>query len=155
VTAKSTGPGGNDLLVIGYGNELRCDDGVGPKVAIAVAEWNLAGVRALVCHQLTPELADPIAAARRVVFVDAAADSSQSVELRRIEPADAVETMTHATNPRSLLRLATQVFGRCPPAWWLTVPVSNLGFGEELSPQAREGLRTALDKIRDLAGQEL
>jgi hydrogenase maturation protease len=45
-----------DLLVIGYGNELRSDDGVGPRVARAVAEWRLPGVEAIAVHQLTLEL---------------------------------------------------------------------------------------------------
>lgn len=139
------------LLVIGYGNELRCDDGIGPKVAAMVTEWNCVGVRALACHQLTPELAEPIASARQVVFVDAAADSSGSVQLRQIEPADGAEVMTHAAGPRWLLGLAKQAYGRCPPAWSLTVPTENLGFGEQLSPLAQQGLQIALDKIRTLA----
>ena len=60
-----------ELLVIGYGNSLRRDDGVGPRVAEAIEELQLPGVRTLVCQLLTPEFADPIARARRVIFVDA------------------------------------------------------------------------------------
>jgi hypothetical protein len=63
-----------NLLVIGYGNELRGDDGVGPKTAMAVSEWHFPGVKTMVCHQLTPDLAEPIAAAERVVFIDAVAE---------------------------------------------------------------------------------
>jgi hypothetical protein len=59
------------LLVIGYGNELRGDDGVGPAAARAVAAWNEPGVQGIATHQLTPELADAIAGAEEVVFVDA------------------------------------------------------------------------------------
>ena len=39
------------LLVIGYGNELRGDDGVGPWVARSVADWQVAGVEAVAVHQ--------------------------------------------------------------------------------------------------------
>ena len=35
------------LLVIGYGNTLRRDDGVGPRVAEAVEGLRLAGVRTI------------------------------------------------------------------------------------------------------------
>ena len=140
------------LLVIGYGNTLRSDDGVGAKVAAAVAELGLPGVAALVRHQLTPELAEPISEARAVVFVDAAADASTEVRLRPLEPAESAQLMAHAADPRSLLALAKQLFGRCPPAWWLTIPVENLEFGEELSPLTRRGHDTALEKIRALAG---
>jgi len=150
VTAASAHTAPANLLVIGYGNELRSDDGVGPKVAAAVNEWSTTRVRALACHQLTPELAEPIAAARQVVFVDAAADSSGSVELRPINPIDGAEVMTHSADPRWLLGLAKQVFGCCPPAWSLNIPTANLDFGEQLSPLAREGLQIALVKIQTL-----
>ena len=69
------------LLVIGYGNTLRSDDGVGPKVADAVAALALIGVRALACPLLTPELADPVSQARVAVFVDAAVDAPLEVQL--------------------------------------------------------------------------
>ncbi len=143
---------GADFLVIGYGNTLRSDDGVGAKVAAVVAELALPGVVALVRHQLTPELAEPISEARAVVFVDAAADAATEVQVRALEPADGAQLMAHATDPRSLLAFAQQLFGRCPPAWWLTIPVENLEFGEELSPLARRGYETALERIRALAG---
>lgn len=143
-----------DFLVIGYGNTLRSDDGVGAKVAAAVAELALPGVVALVRHQLTPELAEAISETRTVVFVDAAVDAATEVRVRQLEPADAAQLMAHAADPRTLLALAKQLFGRCPPAWWLTIPVENLGFGEELSPLARRGYETALAEIRMLAGKQ-
>ncbi len=143
---------GADFLVIGYGNTLRSDDGVGAKVAAAVAELALPGVTVLVRHQLTPELAETISEARAVVFVDAAVDAATEVQVRQLEPADGAQLMAHAADPRTLLAMAKQLFGRCPPAWWLTIPVENLEFGEELSPLARRGYETALEKIRTLAG---
>lgn len=141
-----------DFLVIGYGNTLRSDDGVGAKVAAAVAELALPGVVALVRHQLTPELAEPVSEARAVVFVDAAVDAATEVQMRRLEPAEGAQLMAHAADPRTLLALAKQLFARCPPAWWLTIPIENLEFGEELSPMARRGYEIALAKIRMLIG---
>ncbi len=141
-----------DFLVVGYGNTLRSDDGVGAKVAAAVAELALPGVVALVRHQLTPELAEPVSEAHAVVFVDAAVDAATEVRVRQLEPAYGAQLMAHAADPRTLLALAKQLFGRCPPAWWLTIPVENLEFGEELSPLARRGYEIALEKIRELAG---
>ena len=71
-----------DLLVIGYGNTLRSDDAVGPRVAEAVRELNLPGVRTLSCGLLTPELSDPISQARKVVFVDASMEEPAEIRLR-------------------------------------------------------------------------
>ena len=141
-----------NLLVIGYGNELRSDDGVGPKVATAIGAKNLSGVCAISCHQLTPELAEPISKAGTVVFVDAAIGASSEIALRPLAPTEETQVMTHTADPRSLLALARDVFGRCPNAWWLTVPAQNLAFGEELSPVAERGLARAIEEILKLRG---
>lgn len=141
-----------ELLVIGYGNTLRRDDGVGPKVAEAVEARQLPGVRVIVCHQLTPELAEPISRARTAVFVDADAKAKGEAALRELEPGDAGQILAHATDPRSLLALAKQIFGRSPQAWALAIPVEDLGFGDGLSQRAAAGLEVAVEKIRSLAG---
>jgi len=60
-----------DYLIIGYGNTLRGDDGAGPRVAEVVAGWSLPNVRAISAAQLTPELAEALAGAEVVIFVDA------------------------------------------------------------------------------------
>lgn len=140
-----------DLLVIGYGNTLRSDDGVGPRAVEAVAAMNLKAVRGIICHQLTPELAQPISEAREVIFVDAAVDGIPRLQMRHLEPAPTSQIMAHAADPRTLLALARDVFGHCPPAWWLTLPVRNLDFGEELSHDAAEQVKSAVRMIQTLA----
>ena len=138
------------FLVIGYGNMLRGDDGVGPRVAEAVAALNLPGVRTLVCQMLTPELADQMSQARVAIFVDAAVDAPKEVQLRKLEPNDSSQLMAHAADPRTMLALARAVFGHAPAAWWLTIPAVNLDFCEELSPETQRGFEEALEKIQEL-----
>jgi len=139
------------LLVVGYGNTLRRDDGVGPKVAEAVAALGLPGVRALACPLLTPELAEAVSRAGVVIFVDAAVDAPREVQMRRLEPAASSQIMAHAASPGTLLALARDVFGHAPEAWWLTIPVEELGIGEELSALAQGGFEGAVAKIRERA----
>ena len=138
------------LLVIGYGNELRGDDGVGPAVAETVAGWNLEEVEAIVCPLLTPELADPISKARLAVFVDAAIDRTGNVEFSRLEPHESCQIMAHAADPRTLLALARDVFGHTPEAWWLQIPASKLEFGRQFSSGAQRGVAEAVEKLRVL-----
>jgi hydrogenase maturation protease len=147
---NSISNGDGTLLVIGYGNELRGDDGVGPKIVAALEAMQLPGVCTLACHQLAPELAEPVARAGRVVFVDAAVDEPRKVQLRPLQPAASSRLLTHAADPRTLLALARDLFGRCPAAWLLTIPVDHLEFSEELSPRARAGKKIALEKIQEL-----
>jgi hydrogenase maturation protease len=136
------------LLVIGYGNTLRSDDGVGPKVADVVAALGLPGIRALACPLLTPELADPVSQARVVIFVDAAVDAPREVQMRKLAPADTSQIMAHSASPATLLALARDVFGHAPEAWWLTIPAEELGIGEELSPLAQRGFKIAVEEIK-------
>jgi hydrogenase maturation protease len=138
------------LLVLGYGNTLRSDDGVGPKVVEAIAALKLPGVQTLSCDLLTPELADPISRADTVVFVDAAFDAPAEVQLRPLAPADSSQIMVHAADPRTMLALARDVFGHAPKAWWLTIPVENIGIGEQFSDLARRGVDSAIQKIQEM-----
>lgn len=139
------------LLVLGYGNTLRSDDGVGPRVAEAIGELRLANLETLACPQLTPELAEPVSRARIVIFVDAAIDAPREVQLRKLLPADSAQIMAHAAEPRAILALSREVFGKAPEAWSLTIPIEHTGIGEELSPLAREGCFAAIRKIKELA----
>src|SRR5690349_18792955 len=64
------------ILVIGYGNPLCGDDGIGPCAVEHMASDNdeaCQDVEYLSLRQLTPELAEPISRAQAVIFVDAAA----------------------------------------------------------------------------------
>ena len=138
-----------EVLVIGYGNTLRGDDGVGPRVAEAVGNLGLPGVRTLICPLLTPELADPISRAQTVVFVDAAVDAPREIQWRKLAPKASSQLMAHAADPRTMLALARDVFGRVPEAWWLTIPAVELDFCEELSPAVQRDFGVAVNKIRE------
>jgi len=138
------------LLVIGYGNTLRGDDGVGPRVAGAVEALHLPGVRTLVCQQLSPEHAAPISLAETVIFVDAAVDAPDEVQFRPLEPKDTTQLMAHAADPRTMLALSRDVFGHVPHAWWLTVPAEKMEFSEELTLTAQQGCAEAVRKIQSL-----
>ena len=138
------------LLVIGYGNTLRRDDGVGPKAAAAIDDLGLSDVITMAYPQLTPELADPVSRAAAVLFVDAEIDYPGELRLRRIEPSDCSQILAHAADPSVLLALARDAFGRSPEAWMLTIPAEALGFGEELSPTALRGVGHAVETFREL-----
>jgi hydrogenase maturation protease len=135
------------VLVIGYGNTLRGDDGVGPRVAEAVGHLGLPGVHTLICPLLTPELADPISRVGTVIFVDAAVDVQREVQWRALQPKESSQIMAHAADPRTMLALARDVFGRAPQAWWLTIPAVDLGFSEEFSPAVQRDFGVAVRKI--------
>lgn len=138
------------ILVIGYGNPLRGDDGIGEQVAEAVALWNLSQVRSIATHQLTPELAEELSQVDCAIFVDACI-ASEAFQITPLLPnTDAGSQLGHYTDPRSLLALAEILYGKAPQAWLVAVPGVNFELGVSLSSQAREGVERALVKIREL-----
>lgn len=145
-------PAHYSFLVIGYGNELRGDDAVGIQVAETVANWHLPEVKAIVTHQLLPELAVEIAKADYVIFVDACAEEScaRNVQLtpisaqRENSPAAA---LTHTHSAQGLLALTQKVYDAAPLAWLLQVPTESFDFGEQLSSTARSGIDQAVQTI--------
>jgi hydrogenase maturation protease len=140
-------------MVIGYGNEMRGDDGAGPFVAACIDAANLRGVVARMVRQLTPEMAADLAETRRVIFVDARA-GSEEVLVQRLETADRDEWCAHRADPAALLGLTQAVFGRVPEAWWVTTPGFCFEVGEGLSPRAQEAARKAVDHVCSLIGAE-
>jgi hypothetical protein len=142
-------------LLIGIGNPLRGDDGVG---------WHLVGERGLCRHQLTPELAEALAAAERVLFVDAwLAPPGARPLLRPVPAAVRWGVDSHRLDPAGLMMLALRLFDRTAPAHELLVPAFDFswrdpGQGEAGPPSAARfsaGLRRQLPQARQLLGQWL
>src|SRR5262245_29107852 len=71
-STRSKGINVRRVLIIGYGNPLRADDGVGWQAARHLAELlRDEPIEILALHQLTPELAEPISRADLIIFIDA------------------------------------------------------------------------------------
>ncbi len=136
------------LLVLGYGNTLFGDDGLGQLIAQHVADWAVPGVLALARHELTPELAADLATADDVIFVDAALSVDQVILLPVTPAGENAGSLNHALTPAALLALTTVVFGRTPQAWQLIVPGADFAPGSPLSPLAQTGITRALEIIR-------
>lgn len=146
MTAAATG----GVLVIGYGNALRTDDGVGPAVAERLADDpRLRGVDVRAAHQLTPELAFDASGASLLVLVDAAADlPAGEVTVRRLDAgAVAGDVMTHHLDPAGLVGLARELWGTAPPVVLVSVGVSSLELGDTLTADVEEAIPRAVDAV--------
>jgi hydrogenase maturation protease len=137
------------VLVVGYGNTLRGDDGLGIRAAEMLCErWAGHGLAHLFCHQLTPELAEDVSRADAVLFIDARAGGVPgSFECAEVAEADdAGASYTHRCRPGDLLRLARQLFGACPRAWLLSMCAEDFERGEGLSPRVEAAMSAFLER---------
>lgn len=137
-------------LVVGYGNELRGDDGAGPVAARRIQDLGLTGVEVLVGHQLLPEHSARLADVDAVVFVDALADPGAGLVCQPVVADDGGGWTGHLGTPASLLALTRLLVGRCPKGWVLGVPVERFGWEIGLSARARAGVDEAVDRVREL-----
>ena len=141
-------------LILACGNTLRGDDGVG----LWLAEWaeqrfsDQAGVRILADHQWTPELAEDLAHAQSVLFIDCSfAYPPGAINFTPVEPAEEGHGKgTHHLDASHLLALARDLYGSVPrSAQQLTVGAGSTGLGERFSPAVTAALPEACRLIEE------
>jgi hydrogenase maturation protease len=122
-------------LVIGIGNALRGDDGIGALLADQV------GGRSV--QQLTPELAAELAELEAVLFIDAwLAPAGAAARLTQISPAVGA-VGSHRLEPAQLLAISQALYGRSPQAHLLRVPAYGFDHGTALSAELQAALPAA------------
>lgn len=145
----------DNILIIGYGNPLRGDDGIGWHAAhLLESRYPTAQVR--VCHQLTPELAEPISEAERVIFIDASAVGDVGTyDLQPILPIAEGTTLSHIVSPATLLTLTQGLYGTLPESLLVSVPGASFDYSETLSPLVHHLLPLVVEEVCDWVEQPL
>ena len=143
-------------LILACGNTLRGDDGVG----LWLADWaenrftGQSGVSIIADHQWTPELAEDVARAQSVLFIDCSLDSEPgSLLLTPVEPVTgSPEHNTHHLGAAELLALGRELFNSLPrESLQLTIGASSIEFGEDFSPAVTAALPEACRLIEETA----
>ena len=135
----------NSVLLIGYGNPGRQDDGLGPALAEAVERLRIPDVTVEADYQLTVEDAAAAAAHRYVVFADASVGGREPFYFRAVQPAEHTSFSTHSVEPEAVLALARDLFQADATGYALGIRGYRFGeFGETLSDKGRENLAAAL-----------
>ncbi len=133
------------LLLIGYGNPARQDDGLGPAFAAAIEKLNLDGVTVESGYQLSVEDAESAARHRAVIFVDAATQGPEPFAFRRLAPETPQSFSSHSVSPAAVLGLAQAMFGADVEGYVLAIRGYSFEmFVETLTEQAAANLAEAL-----------
>jgi len=141
------------VLIIAYGNPLRCDDGLAWRAAQDLSRLPLRDdVEIITCHQLTPELAFPIRSASRIIFLDAARTGApgQLVSVP-LQPLPEFSSSTHHCSPAAILSLARELYGVTPEAILLSVCGHCFDLGETLSSEVFETLPRLVALVEELS----
>ena len=140
------------ILVIGYGNPGRQDDGLGPAAAAEIEKLGWPNVTTSDNYQLVIEDAIQIAAHDIVWFVDAAREGDAPCAVRRLSPALSFTFTSHLLQPEALLAIAGQQFGRSPDGHLVSIRGYEFDFLEGLSDRGRDNLASAVAQLRRQIG---
>jgi len=136
------------VLLIGFGNPGRLDDGLGPALAAEIERLELDDVTVDSDYQLTVEDAAAVAEHDVVVFADAAVDGPEPFSFERLEPESHLSFSSHDVEPPAVLALARDLFGARTPGFMLGIRGYEFDeFGERLSNRAQANLASALKFI--------
>jgi hydrogenase maturation protease len=135
-------------LVVGYGNPLRGDDGVGWRVVEKLVGVAKGAVTGLAVHQLTPELAEQISEADLVIFVDASYEGEPGTWrwLPIKLTSTAAQAVGHYFAPENLLNYVKAVYQAEPTALMISVPAGSFDCGESLTPAVAKA-------VEEIAGE--
>ena len=136
---------GRTVLVIGYGNPGRLDDGLGPAFAAAFEKLDLPGVTVESAYQLAVEDSRTLADHDVVVFVDASLTAPELFSFEHVEPKAGGSFSSHIVEPGGVVALAQQLYKAKMEAYALGIRGHVFdGFGETLSEQAQANMAAAL-----------
>ena len=126
------------VLILACGNTLRSDDGIGPWLAQWAEEKfrDDPAIRVVSRQQWTPDLAQDIAQAESVLFIDCSIESEPgSVRILEVEPTAAKQGVaTHHLGASELLTIARDLYNSQPRhASLLTIGASSTELGETFS----------------------
>jgi hydrogenase maturation protease len=152
------------LLLIGYGNPDREDDGVAWHILRALTEklgldapasyedeFPVAAEIDLVFYlQLTPEMAEEISDYQYVCFIDAHTGSiPEPVRLIKVESEFQHSPFTHHLTPQSLMSMCETIYGKKPDAALLSVLGHRFLFTRQLSEKTSQLVPQAVGLIWD------
>ena len=146
----------NKLLLFGYGNPGRGDDGLGPMLVERISQLQLAGITCLVDMQLLIEHATDLCGFDQIIFVDADMSCQEPFEFSAAYAEKDDSYTSHALTPAALLHVYRHIRqGAAPAAFLLRIRGYRFELGDTLSEQANNNLAAAIHKIQQWHTQHL
>jgi hydrogenase maturation protease len=145
-----------DILIIGYGNPLRGDDGVGVHAAQTLGRSvHDETVKVLSQHQLSPDLASDLAEARAVLFIDANSEGAPgTLKVETITPDTSYAgSFSHHLQPSVLLALTQTLYGKCPKTLLFSIAGKCFDHVEGLSEEVRTVLPMLYENVLKAADE--
>jgi hydrogenase maturation protease len=139
----------NKILIYGYGNPGRQDDGLGILLVEKIEEWikqnNIENVITDSNYQLNIEDAYNLNSYNTVFFVDASMEETDDIKILPVLPIDKPRFTMHSVSPEYVIGLCEKLYGSYPETFQLHIKGYKWEFMNEPTPRAKENLITAFE----------
>jgi len=150
------------ILLYGYGNIGRQDDGLGILLVERIEDLARSkGFRLLdfeANYQLNIEDALTISQYDVVLFADASVNQAEPVMIAKVEPSAQTEFTMHAMDPSFILHLCRVLYETSPETYIITIRASEFEFGQPITAEATQNLEVALaivaNRLSEISGIE-
>lgn len=139
---------GDKTLVVGVGNPLRSDDGIGPYVAHLLNEKHIPQVQTLIVQQLNPEMIEYMTNFDPIIIVDANLGKHE-MEFKKLNTPACGVSSSHYATPALLASLAQTVYGKTLNVYTCLLKGENFEVGEGFSVSAKTIADRAVDTIEN------
>ncbi|MBR9998108.1 MAG: hydrogenase maturation protease [Cyclobacteriaceae bacterium] len=143
-----------NILVYGYGNPGRRDDGLGPEFIYLVDAWikenNIDYVFTDSNYQLNIEDACTIRDYDIVIFVDATIEEIHDFQLVRVMPSEKVNFTMHAMQPSFVLDLCRKLYDKSPEVFLLKIKGYDYELKEGFTEKAAANLFKAFAHVKKI-----
>ena len=145
------------FLIIGYGNTLRGDDGLGPYIVENLP--NITGnlgknIRIISLPQLDVSLSLLLCKTDVVIFVDARTDDIDELvsieKVRRQKEPITLNYISHTISIPTLLRISLDWYRAEPLCYVVMAKGFDFSFGEKISEKALKSANLAQEKIMEI-----
>ncbi|MBE9492707.1 MAG: hydrogenase maturation protease [Bacteroidetes bacterium] len=137
------------ILLYGYGNPGRQDDGLGVEFVNRMEKWvcqlGLKGFEFDNNYQLNIEDAEAIKDKDLVVFADASEEKISNFCFTKVNKSSKVSFTTHSASPGYIVKLCEELFNSKPLVLLLHIKGYSWEFHEGLTEKAENNLKIALD----------
>ena len=142
------------ILVYGYGNPGRQDDGLGNYFVEKVKAWagenGLSNLSFDSNYQLNIEDAAEISDKDIVIFVDASTEDIESFEFEEITPDANVEFSMHAVSASYVVHLCRDIYQKTPKSFLLHIKGYEWEFMEGITAKALINFENAFEYIKSM-----
>ncbi|MCP4552658.1 MAG: hypothetical protein GY834_11580 [Bacteroidetes bacterium] len=140
------------ILLYGYGNPGRQDDGLGNAFIDQIEGWiaahKIEGIELDSNYQLNIEDANAISEKDLAIFIDASVEDLDDFCISKVTETSSITFTTHAASPGYIVDLCKKIYHKAPPTYLVHIRGYEWAFKEGLTDKAIKNLELALDYVK-------